>query len=68
MSENAFSPQEVRGMASAIGWNNLSDAQLQELTRATNIANARRGQLPSEILTPADEPAHVYRLEPGNDA
>jgi hypothetical protein len=50
-------------MAAEIGLSRLTDGHLQELLRATRTARARRAALPFAILTPADEPAHVFRLE-----
>ena len=67
MSSAALSLDDVRRMAAAIGWDSLSDDQLQQLTRATNVAQARRANLPIGGLTPADEPAHVYRLDTGDE-
>jgi hypothetical protein len=54
---------EIRGMAADIGLIRLTDGQLQELLRATRAARARRATLPLANLGPADEPAHVFRLE-----
>jgi hypothetical protein len=67
MSNAVLSLDEVRRMAAIIGWDSLSDEQLQELTRAANVAQARRANLPVGGLTPADEPAHVYRLGQGDE-
>ena len=53
---------EVKRMAEEIGMIHLSDEHLEELLRATNAARERRSALPVANLTPADEPAHVYRL------
>ena len=55
--------EEVRAMAAEIGLTRLTDAHLQQLLRATRIAGARRAALPIASLAPADEPAHVFRLE-----
>jgi hypothetical protein len=52
-------------MAAEIGMNRLTDEHLQQLLRATRAAQARRGTLAAANLTPADEPAHVFRLERG---
>jgi hypothetical protein len=65
MSIAALSIDEVRRMAAAINWDSLTEEQLQQLTRAANVAHTRRGSLPFASLTPADEPAHVYRLGGG---
>ena len=63
MSDDNLSLDEVRRMAAEIGLSRLTDGHLQELLRATRTARARRAALPFAILTPADEPAHVFRLE-----
>ena len=55
--------EAVRAMAAEIGLTRLTDAQLQELLRATRVAHARRAALPVATLDPGDEPAHVFRLE-----
>jgi hypothetical protein len=55
--------EEVRVMAAQIGLTRLTDAHLQELLRAIRVARARRAALPIATLRPADEPAHVFRLE-----
>ena len=52
-------------MAAEIGMTRLTDGHLQELLRATRTARARRAALPIGNLIPADEPAHVFRLEEG---
>jgi hypothetical protein len=54
----------VRAMAKDAGLDRLSDEHLQQLLRATRTAQARRSALPTADLTPADEPAHVFRLDP----
>jgi hypothetical protein len=55
--------EQVRGMAAEIGLTRLTDEHIQQLLRATRAARARRAALPVATLTPADEPAHVFRLE-----
>lgn len=55
--------EEIRRMAAEIGLTRLTDEHLQQLLRATQAARARRAVLPISTLNPADEPAHVYRLE-----
>jgi hypothetical protein len=52
-------------MAVEIGLNRLTEEHLQQLLRATRAARARRTNLPLASLDPADEPAHVFRLESG---
>lgn len=54
---------EVRRMAIAAGLTRLTDEHLQQLLRATKTALARQAALPTGDLTPADEPAHVFRLD-----
>ena len=53
----------VRSMAIDAGLTRLTDEHLQQLLRATRTARARRVALPTDDLTPADEPAHVFRLD-----
>ena len=65
MSDDALTLDEVRRMALAIGLDRLSEEHLRELHRAANTAHARRKALASTQITPADEPAPVYRLERG---
>ena len=61
--ESEVTLETVRSMASDAGLSRLTDEHLQELLRATRTAQARRAALPTADLTPADEPAHVFRLE-----
>ena len=63
MSDDALTLDDIRRMAAEIGLTRLSDGHLQELLRATRTARARRTALPMANLGPADEPAHVFRLE-----
>jgi hypothetical protein len=62
MANDQLTIDEVKRMAEEIGMTHLTEEHLQELLRATNAARERRSALPVESLTPADEPAHVYRL------
>ena len=62
MEDHPLTLDEVRKMAAEIGMTRLTDEHLQQLLRATRIAQARRAALPVANLGPADEPAHVYRL------
>ena len=55
--------EQIRAMAAEIGLTRLTEEHLQQLLRATQAARARRAVLPISTLNPADEPAHVYRLE-----
>ncbi|HEY9447269.1 MAG TPA: hypothetical protein VIQ62_09375 [Burkholderiales bacterium] len=59
---NEITLDEVRRMAADAGLTRLTDEHLQQLQRATKIAQSRRSALPTAGLTPADEPAHVFRL------
>jgi len=61
MADSDLTLQSVRAMAEAIGMTRLTDTHLEELRRATQSARARRSALPVERITPADEPAHVFR-------
>ena len=63
MVDDSLTLDEIRRMAAEIGMTRLTDGHLQELLRATRTARARRAALPIGNLTPADEPAHVFRLE-----
>jgi hypothetical protein len=65
MADSSLSLEEVRRMAAEIGLTRLSDEHLQQLVRATNASRARRTKLRIQGLTPADEPAHVFRLGSG---
>ena len=62
MGTDSLTPEDVKAMAAEIGITGLADEHVQQLVRATNAARARRGSLRVETLTPADEPAHVFRL------
>jgi hypothetical protein len=62
MEPDSLSIDEVRRMAAAAGLDRLTDEHLQQLARAANVALARGRALPGATLTPADEPAHVFRL------
>jgi len=63
MPDDSLTLDEIRRMAAEIGMTRLTDQHLQELLRATRIARARRAALPIGNFGPADEPAHVFRLE-----
>ena len=52
--------EEIRRMAAAAGLTRLTDEHLQQLLRATRLAQLRRTALPTAGITPADEPAHVF--------
>ena len=67
MANDQLTIGEVKRMAEEIGMTHLTDEHLQQLLQATNEARARRGALPVGNLTPADEPAHVYRLIGGDE-
>ena len=54
---------QVRALAAEAGLDRLTSEHLEQLTRATNAARARRDSLKRETLVPADEPAHVLRVE-----
>lgn len=63
MTGDSLTPDEIRKMAAEIGMTRLTDEHVRELLRATAAARARRTALPVATLGPADEPAHVYRLD-----
>ena len=67
MEPDSLSIDEVRRMAAAAGLDRLTDAQMQELARAANVAHGRRKALAISTLTPADEPGHVFRLCAGDE-
>lgn len=64
MADDALTLEEIRKMAAEIGLARLTDKHLEELLRATRAAQARRAALPIATLGPADEPSHMFRLEP----
>ena len=55
---------DIRKMAADIGLGRLTEEHLQQLLASTRAARARRDALPTGGLVPADEPAHVFRLDP----
>ena len=63
MPDDNLSLDDIRKMAAEIGLTRLTDEHVQQLLNATRTARARRAALPVGNLTPADEPAHVFRLE-----
>ena len=65
MSDDKLTLDDIRGMAADIGLTRLTEEHLQQLLKATQVARARRAALPLADLGPADEPAHVFRLEGG---
>lgn len=67
MADDSLMLDEVRRMAEKIGMTRFTDEHLQQLLRATKTARARREALPIAELTPADEPAHVFRLGAEDD-
>jgi hypothetical protein len=60
---NEITLDAVRRMAADAGLTRLTEEHLQQLQRATQIAHTRRAALTTADLTPADEPAHVFRLD-----
>ncbi len=65
MSDDNLTLDDIRKMAAEIGLTRLTDEHVQQLLNATRTARARRAALPVGNLAPADEPAHVFRLEAG---
>lgn len=63
MPNDSLTLDVIRRMAAQAGLTRLTDAHLQELLRATRAAHSHRAALPLANLGPADEPAHVFRLE-----
>jgi hypothetical protein len=66
MGGDGLTIDDVRTMAADIGMTHLTDEHLEQLLRATKLAQARRSVITSAKLTPADEPAHVFRLGEDN--
>ena len=64
MAEDKLTLEEVKKMAADVGMR-LTGEHLDQLLRATRAARARRATLPVATLDPADEPAHVFRLDAG---
>lgn len=56
---------DARRMAAEIGLTRLTEEHLQQLLRALRTASARKAALHTADLTPADEPATVFRLGAG---
>lgn len=65
MAEEKLTLEAVKKLAADIGMTRLTDAHLQELTRATEFARDRRKTLATATLTYADEPAHILDLTRG---
>ena len=65
MPDDTLTVEAIRAMAAEIGLTQLTEEHLQQLLKATRTARARRAALPVAGLVPADEPAHVFRLEDG---
>jgi len=66
MPDDGLTLDEVRRMAAEIGMTRLTGEHLEQLLRATRVARARRAALAVASLTPADEPAHVFRPAGGD--
>ena len=58
-----LTPDQVRALAADAGLERLTAEHIEQLTRATNAARARRDSIRRETLVPSDEPAHVFRSE-----
>ena len=59
MTDSTRDIDDMRARAEAVGLDKLTDAHLEQLTRATLAAEKRKAQLDFS-LDLADEPAHVY--------
>lgn len=57
--------EEARQIARRLGLGKLSEADMQKLLVAERTAQMRRSALDTSVLTPADEPALVFRLPGG---
>lgn len=64
MAGDDLTLDDVRRMAAEIGLTRLTEEHLRQLFVATRSARARRDALPIAGLVPADEPSHVFRLDP----
>ncbi|HKU71054.1 MAG TPA: hypothetical protein VJQ51_09455 [Burkholderiales bacterium] len=64
MPGNDLTLDELKKMAADIGLTRLTEEHLQQLMVSTRQARARRDALPIAGLVPADEPSHVFRLDP----
>lgn len=64
MAGNDLTLDELKKMAADIGLTRLTEEHLQQLMASTRQARARRDALPIAGLVPADEPSHVFRLDP----
>lgn len=53
---------KARQLAETLGLSNLTAEHLQQLLKAKKVAAARRSLMKTDTLSPADEPAHTYRL------
>jgi hypothetical protein len=62
---NAEDEARARDLAARLGLVNLSVPDMQKLLNADRIAQMRRSALDTSVLTPADEPALVFRLPGG---
>lgn len=62
---NAEDAARARDLAARLGLVNLSEPDMQKLLNADRIAQMRRSALDTSVLTPADEPALVFRLPGG---
>jgi len=52
----------ARRLADALGLKNLTTEHLKQLLKAEKVSAARRSLMDTASLTPADEPAHLFRL------
>ena len=64
MPDDNLTLDEIKKMAAEIGLTRLTEEHLQQLMVATRQARSRRDVLPVAGLVPADEPSHVFRLDP----
>ena len=63
MADDNLTLDEVRKMAAEIGLTRLTEEHLGQLLNSTRAARSRRAALPLGSLVPADEPAHVFKVE-----
>jgi hypothetical protein len=62
---NELSKRAIKQMAEEIGLTRLTDEHLEQLMRATATTHGLTSVVAAGTLTPADEPAHAYRVDDG---
>jgi hypothetical protein len=57
-----YDEARTRQLAESLGLTRLLPEHLEQLHKAAAVSAARRRALDHAALTPADEPAHLFRL------